>query len=103
MVVMDSIPNKNPLSYLRGNYLESMVVPDVLIQDSIEAIHSLKDKNDIKSIPTRLIKSNSSKIAIPITKLFNQSVSIGIFPRCFKHANIIPLYKKGPKEEIVNY
>ena len=38
--------NIDPLSYLRENYMQSMVVPQVLTQDTVEAIKSLKDKND---------------------------------------------------------
>ena len=95
--------NINPLSYLRGEYLDSMVVPEVLIEDTIKVIKSLKDKNDMKSIPTSLIKANDSLIAIPLTLLFNQSISSGSFPQCLKHAEVIPLYKKGPKDDIENY
>ena len=95
--------DKDPISYLRGNYVQSMTVPQVLTQDTIKVIKSLKDKNDPKSIPTSLIKSNASKFAIPLTLLFNQSVSLGTFPNRFKHADVIPLYKKGPREHIENY
>ena len=86
--------NLDPLSYLRGNYVQSMVVPQVLIQDTVEAIKSLKDKNDFKSLPTQLIKSNCNHIAIPLTKLFNQSITVGQFPKCFKHAQVTPPLQK---------
>lgn len=35
--------------------------------------------------------------------LFNQSIQYGKFPQCFKHATVIPLYKKGTKTDIGNY
>ena len=36
--------DRDPLSYLRGNYADSMSVPPVLIHDTIKVINSLKDK-----------------------------------------------------------
>ena len=93
----------DPLSYLRGNYIQSMVIPPVLTSDTVKVIKSLKDKNDPKFIPTSLIKDNDNVFAIPLTALFNQSISLGIFPDLFKIADIIPLYKKGPRELIENY
>ena len=35
--------------------------------------------------------------------LFNQSINSGKFPQCLKHATIIPIHKKGPKDVISNY
>ena len=93
----------DPLSFLRGDFNQSMMVPHVLIQDTVKIIKSLKDKNDPNFIPTSIIKANDSKFAIPLTILFNQSISLGVFPDCFKNAAIIPLYKKGPRDLVENY
>ena len=35
--------------------------------------------------------------------LFNNSVSEGIFPECFKTAKIIPIFKSGDSNATVNY
>ena len=35
--------------------------------------------------------------------LFNNSVSEGIFPECFKTAKIIPIFKSGDSNSTVNY
>ena len=95
-------PARDPLSYLRGNYPHSFAVPIVSTDETVNMIRSLKDKND-KAIPTSLIKSNSQLFAIPLTLIFNKSIQEGVFPQIFKHASVIPLYKKGAKTEIENY
>ena len=35
--------------------------------------------------------------------LFNNTVSEGIFPECFKTAKIIPIFKSGDSNSTVNY
>ena len=50
-----------------------------------------------------MIKKHKIEFAIPLSILFNQSIIHGTFPNCFKHANIIPIYKKGPKDDVNNY
>ena len=42
-------------------------------------------------------------MAVPLTKLFNQSINTGKFPQRLKHATVIPIHKKGAKEIIGNY
>ena len=96
--------NVDPLSFLRGNFPDSMVVPYVTPHDTSIIISSLKNKkSDINNIPVTLIKLVSQSLSTPLSNLFNQSLQNGIFPDCLKHANVIPLYKKGPKAEISNY
>lgn len=98
------IPNsdKDPLSYLSGDYPDSMAFTEITTDDIVASIISLKDKND-RFIPTSLIKSNARNLALPLSIIFNRSVTNGIFPDEFKKAVVCPLYKKGPKSEIGNY
>ena len=94
----------NPLNFLRGNYPASMSVPPVLPQDVTNIIKSLKNKKgNLNEIPVSLIKANSEQLAIPLSLLFNHSVQKGVFPRCLKHATVIPIHKTGTKDNITNY
>ena len=102
----DSLPqcNKDPLSYLRGNYNESLVLPIIVDEDIIKVIKSLKNKkNNIHEVPIELIKDNAAEIAVPLTCLFNNSIRSGVFPECLKKSTVIPLYKSGPKSDPSNY
>ena len=94
----------DPLSCLTRNFCNSLNVPPVTQTDILRAIKKLKNKNNTKSeIPVSLIKSNSPLLAYPLTYLFNNSVSQGVFPQCLKNAIVSPIYKSGPKNVIGNY
>ena len=79
-----------------------------LIQTSIEEVtKELKAINPSNAygpdqIPGRLLKECTSEIAPPLTRLIiNLSLHVGCVPKdC---ANIVPVFKKGNKEEVVNY
>lgn len=49
------------------------------------------------------IKEIIGDIKLPLTHLFNMSISEGIFPRKFKNAKVVPLFKKGAKTDPANY
>lgn len=91
-------------SYLQGNFPQSMGIPLITINDSINAIRALKNKKcNIDEIPTKIIKEVKDVLAEPLTKLFNDSIIDGIFPSAFKTAKIIPIHKSGNKTNISNY
>ncbi len=94
----------DPVRFLHGDYPNSMSVPPVCPQQVTEVIDSLKNKKgNIQEIPVSLIKNNKEIFAIPISLLYNQSISIGTFPTCLKHAIVIPIYKKGKTDSVENY
>ncbi len=102
----DSLPpsTTDPLSFLRGNYPHSMAIPIIFPQDVIDVINSLKNKKtNVHEIPVSIIKTNKNQIAVPLAILFNNSINNGNFPLLFKHATVVPIYKKGPRDEISNY
>ena len=42
-------------------------------------------------------------LSVPLTILFNQSITIGIFPNRFKIGKVIPIYKTFCKSKLSNY
>ena len=95
--------NTDPITFLRGNYPNSMVVLPVHPHDVVKIIDSLKNNKNTIEISTLTIKENKNTIAIPLSILFNQSINSGRFPQCLKHATIIPIHKKGAKDIVSNY
>ena len=78
----DSLSNSNtdPMSYLVGDFVSSMVVPPLVNDDIIKVIKSLKNKqSSTNTIPTSLFKANADLIAGPLAKLFNNSIQTGTF------------------------
>jgi hypothetical protein len=54
-------------------------------------------------INPRLLKICSKQLSPSLTKLINMSIQKGIFPDCWKVANIVPLFKNGCQNNVNNY
>ena len=78
---------------------------DISRKDVIDAINTLEiDKAcGIDGISNILIKAISEYIFKPLTLLLNLSLSNSCFPRCWKEANVIPLFKKEDAKSPSNY
>ena len=55
------------------------------------------------SIPINVLKVLKYVISTPLELIFNASFMTGIVPTDFKLANIIPVYKTGPRTDLGNY
>ena len=96
--------NFTVLSFIKKNPSSLFLSP---ITEQEVLIH-LGDLNPSKSsgiygIPVKYVKMSSLIIAPVITKLYSCCLTLGTFPDALKLAEIIPLYKKGPKELYSNY
>ena len=59
--------------------------------------------SQLNDVPTKYIKKFSDVFTPVITDDYNNCVAIGIFPECFKTAEVIPTYKKDKPTEKTNY
>ena len=55
------------------------------------------------NLPGLILKECSAEIAPSLTLLLNLSLQSGTVPDMWKHANVIPVFKKGDKNQISNY
>ena len=58
---------------------------------------------DPDSINNRVLRELATELSIPLCSLFNQSVQTGIFPECWKFANVCPIHKNGDRSVPSNY
>ena len=67
-------------------------------------IKNLKNtKQNINSISMTIIKENSVKLSEIFCHIINLCFSQGKFPKIFKEAIVIPIFKKGERIELPNY
>ena len=62
-----------------------------------------KTSSGYDNISNKLLKQIKHTILNPLTHVFNLSLMSGVFPENMKLSEIIPLYKKGPKDQMLNY
>ena len=55
------------------------------------------------NIPARILKDNVDHLSLPLSIIFNKSMSTGEVPGDWKLANVTPIYKKGSKNKPENY
>ena len=83
------------------------VMPSFLIteQDITTAIHNMKDKltRTPEEIPSYFLKRVFPAIILPLLIIFNTSLQTGIIPTSWKHAIVIPIFKKGSRNLAKNY
>ena len=58
---------------------------------------------DIYGIHPFFIKTGSFELTAPLTRIFNLSLRTGVFPNCWKVAQIIPIHKKELRDIVSNY
>ena len=62
-----------------------------------------KHSSGIDNINNKILKELGDLIVYPLTKIFNNSLCEGIFPRAMKQAKVVPLYKSKNRELTTNY
>ena len=95
--------NTDPTYYVNRNPNSFMYFP--CTHDEIEKIiRGLKNKKgSLGEIPVSMLKKITDLVCPILSKLFNQSVSLGSFPEILKVAKIVPIYKSGTKTDKNNY
>ena len=106
--ILADIPNSqnNPLDYLQNlSHTSNFTLKEVTINEVRDIIDSLSNTNsrDVYGFPTEIIKYIKNFLVIPLTHLINACFREGVFPDALKKALIIPLYKKGNRNDPASY
>ena len=62
-----------------------------------------KTSSGYDEISLKLLKKLKNPLIKPLTVIVNQMINTGIFPQMLKIAKVVPLYKKGDKNLLINY
>jgi len=103
------IPNGNPLcnieQFLDNRNQHSLIFENTSQEEIIDIINSLDESKSSGpcNIPIKIIKISKNLIAKSLSDICNKSFNDGIFPDANKIAKIIPIHKKGSKNDTNNY
>ena len=105
--VCSEIPRtkKSPLDYLKRRNANSIFfkpIVSVEIQDIISGLDNSKSSGPY-SVPVKLLKVLNPQISELLAQIFNESLSVGIFPDKLKYAKVIPIHKKGSPTDPSSY
>ncbi|RVE40268.1 hypothetical protein evm_015082, partial [Chilo suppressalis] len=84
------------------NILNSVEVTEQQVYNVLKSIDASKGAGP-DGIPPLFIKRTSKFLALPLKLIFEKSVTSGIFPSEWKRSHVIPIFKKGNKEDVTNY
>jgi len=98
------VRNIRPTSYMGDRNSSSFFINPALTADVRAAICGLKNKSSgLYCVPVFIYKTCADLLYSIIARLFNMSVSSGVFPTCLKSARVIPVFKSGDPKLPGNY
>jgi hypothetical protein len=99
--------NQSPESFLgvENRSTQSIFVNPVTIDEVITAMKTLKSGSGAgwDDVKPSALKEVADLIVVPLTDLINLSLQQGVVPVELKIARVVPIYKAGEKQELVNY
>ena len=93
--------SKNPLDYITAEVKNHFTPLPTNISEILKLILKLNDKkaSGYDCISNMILKNTCNVIAPYIVELFNTCMTDGVFPNCFKKAQVVPLFKGGTKTD----
>ena len=103
--ISDDNNNDKLLDYLKNPCSSSIYLQSTSPQEVINLINSLKSNKagGHDDILPYFLKISGYIIALPLSLILNCCITAGIFPSKLKLAKVVPVYKKGPTDQLTNY
>ncbi len=103
---INSLPPKvNYTVNVKNACKNSFVLLDTNADEVISVVRNLISKKScgLDGISTVMLKHVIDIIASPLSKIINKSFNCGIVPSTLKRSRVIPIYKSGNKDDLINY
>ena len=96
ILISDFLLSRNSLNFITYNHLRIR---------GRRYFKDLKDKQSCMALMAchRMPKYTCETIAVPFCKLFNLSLQSHTYPKLWKLAHVMPIFKKGDKSLVSNY
>ena len=96
---------KNPLDYISVDIKDELFLTPTTPSEISKLIKKLVINKSCgyDSISNKILKFSSTVITPYIVRLFNQCIQDGTFPKCFKTAQVVPLFKGGDRDDLTCY
>jgi Reverse transcriptase (RNA-dependent DNA polymerase) len=98
--------DKSPLNFMPDNpNVPLLLLENTVPSQVISVIKSFESKSssDIDGISIKLLKFIAVEISVPLSHIFNLSLSSGTFPEKLKKSRIVPIFKAGDPKSCDNY
>ena len=79
-----------------------MTVSPGIVEAKLKAL-KITGSSGSNGIHSRILRETASTIATPLARLSCKSVDTGILPEDWKKGLVVPIYKKGAKQDSSNY
>ena len=96
---------KDPLDYISKRVDSSLEFSDTTTSEILDIILAQDSKKSCgyDEINNKIIKKTSNVVTPFLKILFNACMKQGVFPECFKLAQVTPLFKGGEKTNLGSY
>ena len=103
--ISDDNNNDIFLNYLKNPCSSSIYLQSTSPQEVINLINSLKSNKAgaHDDILPYFLKISGHIIVLPFSLIINCCLTAGIFPSKLKLAKVVPVFKKGPTDQLTNY
>ena len=100
--VDDSNIDEQPDQLLNPNTLSQLDITLQEVKDQLTQIKTSKATGP-DEIGAMILRNLRNELSNAILTLFRRSTSQGVFPACWKRANVVPIFKKADKSSVTNY
>lgn len=103
---------ENVKNFVLNNFLDSLEINSLSLTIPVIDKETLRKKlqgidyrkgSGPDGIPPAFIVSCASALLKPLLIIYNKSLSSGIFPKSWKNARVVPVFKSGKEDVISNY
>ena len=98
----ESSGSKNTTSTIINGSSDLFLLDEEFVFDELMKIDTTKGTGP-DGIHPLLLKNCAAQLCVPLSIIFNESLTLGIFPDQWKSYSVNPIFKKGSRSNVENY